>query len=398
MKLSTRLSLVVASLVTVLSTSIGAFALIDSNNSEMKTYTSLLNKAAVDTLNSHDDPYSFAIALSDASPLPLSVAVATESPKLSYLVENESSISARPTTAEIETSMLKQVLVEKSRMIRSIRTDSHQYLIYSVSISDVQLHSQKLIKHLILFVGSSLLISIFIAYLLFRRDSKVNELARSLQENNRRMQEFLGDASHELRTPLTVIRGYVELLSTDPDHFEAPRYIMTIQSEVKRMDRIISDLLLLAELGEGRVSDQQEINLSEILERRIAELRDLFHERLVSAEISPVTIHGDLGLVENLLGNIFSNIIRHTPSDAPVKAQLSSNKNQLFLMIEDGGPGIADIERRLFLRFDPSRSRESGGSGLGMSVIDRIVKHLGGTLILSRSSLGGLCIEIKLPI
>jgi signal transduction histidine kinase len=103
-----------------------------------------------------------------------------------------------------------------------------------------------------------------------------------------------------------------------------------------------------------------------------------------------------------LLQNLFSNIRRHTPSDAPVKVTLEEHADLIELWIEDGGPGLPDsaYERgpQGFMRFDQSRSRESGGSGLGMSIVAAVVKDLDGSIDFQRSELGGLAVLVRLPV
>jgi K+-sensing histidine kinase KdpD len=105
--------------------------------------------------------------------------------------------------------------------------------------------------------------------------------------------------------------------------------------------------------------------------------------------------------VERLVQNVFSNIRRHTPSNAPVSASLHQHDGTINLCIEDGGPGLPDSayqrSPQSFLRFDKSRSRDSGGSGLGMSIIVAIVTDLNGSIELTPSDLGGLRVRVRLP-
>ena len=211
------------------------------------------------------------------------------------------------------------------------------------------------------------------------------------------MQEFLGDASHELRTPLTVIKGYAELMSKDPTNPEIPRYLKTVMTETKRMERLISELLMLAELGESKKTRTEKVDLTNLLTIKIEELRDLSPSRTISGDIQNVEINSNVELIETLLGNIFSNIVRHTPTDATVNVSLAKIKNHIQLVIEDAGPGLKDFSQQAFSRFDKSRSRETGGSGLGLSIIHKIVENIGGEIELSRSNLGGLKTEIRLP-
>jgi signal transduction histidine kinase len=109
---------------------------------------------------------------------------------------------------------------------------------------------------------------------------------------------------------------------------------------------------------------------------------------------------GSADHLRRLMQNILNNISRHTPVDAPVRIQLSRNGKKSFLRIEDGGPGLPESSYRdgieLLNRFDSSRSRETGGSGLGLSIIAAIVHEHGGTLAMRKSALGGLAVEVTL--
>ena len=394
MKLSTRLSLVVGIIVTLLSISVGSFAIITSQDSEVKSVSSILNSAAKQTLDSQEDKYVVALSVTDTSPLPLSAIYLTNSSQLSYLVENSASIQIKPTSQVVTKALRTPVLVEKSFLIRAIKTGSGQYLLYSISIKAAQDHAKSLLKSLALFVLLALIVSVSMTYFIFRRDSKLNELSFVLKRNNERMQEFLGDASHELRTPLTVIKGYAELMSKHPNHPDTPRYLKTVTAESERMERLISELLLLAELGENKPTAKVSVDLTTLLRKKVSELRDLAPSRNISTHLQDVEIQTDSALVETLIGNIFSIITRHTPSEAPVNVSLETMKSHVQLIVEDGGPGLKDFSQQAFSRFDKSRSRATGGSGLGLNIIHKIVENIGGEIKLSQSSLGGLKIEI----
>ena len=217
-----------------------------------------------------------------------------------------------------------------------------------------------------------------------------------------KMQSFIGDASHELRTPLTVVKGYSEMLSadqfTDPEMKQ--RAFQRVNGEIKRMENIISDLLLLAELGEMRKPNFDDVDLSEITRSHVDDFQTLQPQRKVETSIEEVTIKGDAEHLHRLFSNSLANIARHTPQDAPVRITLSGGEKKK-LLIEDGGPGLPDgmygevITH--FQRFDKSRSRDKGGSGLGMSIMQAIVAEHHGSFRIRKSDLGGVALEILLP-
>jgi len=394
-KLSTRLSIVVGLIVTLLSISIGSFAIIYSQSSEIKSIKSVLNASTQETLNSSEDKFTVAINVSESSPIPLSAILVTGALKISYLTENSGSISKKPSLVQLRKAATSAVQVEHSFLIRSIRTSVNQFLIYSVSIKAVQDHASELRRSLFIFIFFSLIVLISLTYYLFRRDSRINEIARKLQENNERMQEFLGDASHELRTPLTVLRGYVELISNDLQNPDIPRYIQTMKIESERMAKLISDLLALAEIGEDEPVENERYDVDQLIKNKISELQDLNPYRRISYSSSPCFVETDVSLLNTVLSNVFSNIHRHTPSDAAVSVEVSAIGKGAVIVIEDGGPGLNSIPTKAFTRFDKARSREHGGSGLGMSLMQKAGEKIG-AISFQKSALGGLKIVLKI--
>ena len=231
------------------------------------------------------------------------------------------------------------------------------------------------------------------------------QLIDQLQASNLQMQEFLGDASHELRTPLTVIRGYLEMLQTSKQitSEQVERAIERAHKESLRMQAIISDILLLAELGEEREPAFAPMNFEQVLAPTLSDIRAQNSERqveVISNQQNPFI--GSSELFERFFQNAFSNIKRYTPADADVKVNVVQSPVGFELNIDDAGPGIAGLgagqQITAFKRFDESRSREVGGSGLGLSIMAKIVEKHGGEMRLSRSSLGGLRISVFLPI
>ena len=242
-------------------------------------------------------------------------------------------------------------------------------------------------------------------------DSMVQQLTASRDE----MQRFLGDASHELRTPLTVIRGYLEMIGgLDLTGARGQEFLATavpkLQSEVLRMQTLIEDLLLLAELGEpGQARHLAQLDLSAAVSDAVSSLRDLQPGRPVTTDLAErAVIQADSHLIGQLLGNVFGNIRRHTGAAVPVAVTLATDAvsgdatGWVTLTIDDAGPGLSPeaYERGVgfFERFDPSRSRENGGSGLGMSIMAGVVAKHGGEMRLEPSPLGGLRSVIRLPL
>lgn len=223
--------------------------------------------------------------------------------------------------------------------------------------------------------------------------------------SERRMREFLGDASHELRTPLTVVRGYVDILfgGRQLSDDQRERAIRRLVSESRRMDVIINDLLLLAELGEVHVALDDEVDLSRIVIDHFTDLGMHQPDRKMIIDVEPsLIVHGNAAHLERLVANIKSNILRHTEPNVEVQVSLAQRDGDIVLEVNDAGPGLSPsmYERNAaeFQRFDHARSSDGGGFGLGLSIIASIVQRHSGTLELSPSSLGGLRTRVVVPV
>ena len=168
------------------------------------------------------------------------------------------------------------------------------------------------------------------------------------------------------------------------------------------MESLIQDILFLAEFGQTPVLDVAPVEISRLLLSHAGDFATLHANRTVEIAIAPsITVSGSEAHIARLFSNVFGNISRHTPSDAPVRVSLSVINNEVEIVIEDGGPGLPESAYTKgiqgFQRFDRSRSREAGGSGLGMSIILAIVREHSGTVSLSKSDLNGLRLLIVLP-
>ena len=400
MHLRTRLTISVAGVITITSLSIGTFAIYSNGQSKLDRIDSVLTKSYSQISTTLDNPVQVAILLSDQAEFQMSVAYIDSGKSIAFLRENSSSFSQKPSAAEISAGLKNEITIQKNYRARILKLSSNEYLGLSISLNSVNEGRQRQIIQLILFMLVAQVLGISVIYTLFYRDSKLNELVREIQQNNEVMQEFLGDASHELRTPLTVIKGYAEMLNTEHDSTQDARYFARINTEVKRMEDIVKDLLLLAELGELEVRPTSPVNLSKSLSAHVAQLAEIQSGRTIISNItSDLHIQADPDLIDRLFVNIFSNIRKHTPVDSAISITLQKSRKSIQIIIADSGPGLP-IEKyspQAFKRFDKSRSRDAGGTGLGMSIMNKIIEKYDGTLNLSKSGLGGLEIHITFP-
>ena len=379
MKLTTRLALVVTAILTAATVVTSAQALIASRDSKLSTYYTVLDSLANDLKNTKDDPTSLALLTAENSPIPMSLAFVTNN-DISFLTENAGSEFKLPTSDQFKIGLQKTIKIT-NHLTRFHAISNDEYLVYFLSTDTLQREFNKSLKSALFFNFLIILLGALIVTLLFRRDSKLNSAARQ-------MQEFIGDASHELKTPLTVIRGYSEMLTSNPN--KVSEYSARINSESIRMTNIIDKLLKIAALDEGRATESVELDLAEYLQKYVNDFKVLEPLRPVELSANTLKITAPYDLIDTLISNLISNVRIHTPIDAPLRITLK-DKN---LIIEDGGPGLKVIPDKPFQRFDQSRSRESGGSGLGMSLIQKSAKQLGVKMEFGKSELGGLKVKI----
>lgn len=239
-------------------------------------------------------------------------------------------------------------------------------------------------------------------------NTMINSLTESItrvEASEQTLRNFISDASHEIRTPLTVIRGYIEILRTESSAAAERdiRAISRIDSESQRLERLVTSLLELDTQQSDSIV-QKTFRLDELIALHFADLESI-SPRPVTYQLEELTIEGDPSAWEQLLGNIVQNISRYTPAQSEVGVELRSivenNQDWVDFVVNDCGPGIP-MEKRTevfsrFSRLDPSRSTESGGFGLGMSIVKAVVDAHSGSIELGESSCGGLQIRIQIP-
>ncbi len=215
--------------------------------------------------------------------------------------------------------------------------------------------------------------------------------------------EFVANASHELRTPLTIVRTEIDVALADPDISSDELHEMggAITEAVDRSERLIDGLLVLARVDEAPV--MTDVDLAAIARDEVssgsleADSRDLRLE----LDLQPAPARGELGLLERMVANLVENAIHHNVSGGWFSVKTWSDKGFSYLEVANGGPIIAPEEvERLFDRFyrpDRSRSRKTGGFGLGLSIVKSVVAAHQGDVQLQALDEGGLRVTVCLP-
>ena len=219
-----------------------------------------------------------------------------------------------------------------------------------------------------------------------------------------RLRRFVADASHELRTPLTSIRGYAELFRRGagdrPE--DLANAMRRIEGEGERMGDLVDELLLLARLDQGRPLERDPVDLSEVVAGAVDAARAVAPDRPIELETAgEVIVGGDRGRLRQIADNLLSNAIRHTPAGAPVRVSVTEAAGTAVLEVSDEGPGVPEEDRgRVFERFyraDSGRSRDTGGSGLGLSIVAAVAQAHGGRVTLDAAPQGGARFRVEIP-
>ena len=225
---------------------------------------------------------------------------------------------------------------------------------------------------------------------------------RRASEN--RLRRFVADAGHELRTPLTSVRGYAELFRRGGagDPADLAMIMSRIESEAQRMGVLVEDLLLLAKLDQGRPLARQQVQLSDVVAEMASDQAMLHPAWPVEQRIAPgVAVVGDELRIRQAVGNLLTNARAHTPPGTRTVVTVQMRDAMAMVEVADAGPGVPpEVMGRLFERFfraDPSRSRASGGSGLGLSIVAAIAEAHGGRVEVESPEAGGAVFRILLP-
>jgi signal transduction histidine kinase len=241
----------------------------------------------------------------------------------------------------------------------------------------------------------------------FRAQQASEAQARASED---RMRRFVADASHELRTPLTSIRGFAELYRQGAvdDPQETRRLMQRIEAEGARMGLLVEDLLHLARLDQQRPLTIVPVDLAEIAGDAVHDARAVQPERPISLHLDesltdvPVVL-GDEARLRQVVGNLVTNALTHTPTTARVTVSVAEDPadlDVLVLRVADEGPGMApaDAERvfERFYRADTSRTREAGGTGLGLAIVASLVAAHGGTVDLVTAPGQGAAFSVRL--
>ena len=272
------------------------------------------------------------------------------------------------------------------------------------------------------------------------------ESEAAAHQSEERMRRFVADASHELRTPVTAIRGFAEYFrqrgglarfrdrqergpaaaqaGLTPDDIvgaqagltpeDVDRIMLRVEKEAARMGLLVEDLLLLARLDQQRPMARQPVDMLSLAADAVHDARLLAPDRAIDLSVQPgaaFLVIGDEPRLRQVIGNLTSNALNHTPDGVPIKVSVGTGMLEakdgkqtpaVVLDVSDQGPGMTQEQaRRVFERFyraDQARARHTGGSGLGLAIVASLVAAHGGVASVRTAEGQGATFRITLPL
>ncbi|MGF6885344.1 two-component system OmpR family sensor kinase [Nocardia sp. GAS34] len=215
-----------------------------------------------------------------------------------------------------------------------------------------------------------------------------------------RLRQFISDASHELRTPLATIRGWAQNYEHGlaQDRESVDHAIARIDAEAARMHRLVAAMLQLARLDQVSAASEEPVNLGALAREAAGDVRAVDPGRVVEVSAAEhVYVSGDIDQLRQVLQNLLSNALRHTPSEATISVTVAvSETGEVELTVADSGPGLDDSSiERVFERFYRGGGSGGDGTGLGLSIVKEIVERHGGTITVR--SEGGAIFTATFP-
>jgi heavy metal sensor kinase len=235
----------------------------------------------------------------------------------------------------------------------------------------------------------------------------LNRMIERLQESIQQISRFSADVSHELRTPLTILRGELETMAQDRYRdTESLEMIGNSLEEIDRLTRIVDQLLIISRLDAGQAGiGKERVDLAELATSTAEQMRLLADEKriVIRFSVEPVVIvAGDRLRLKQIFVNLLDNAIKYTPEKGAVELTVRAQAGRALLGVSDSGIGIAPGEVPYifdrFYRTDKARARETGGAGLGLSIVKAIVTAHEGRVSVTSSEGEGTTVWVDLPL
>jgi len=348
-----------------------------------------------------------------------------------------------------ENSLIKNIALGKNKTIRVITMLAREkkapdyFVQIGVPLKDIKYTLNRLLLTLLIAVPTTLIISSFFGWFFVNKSLKpidgitktarkigdgdlsqrlkplkandevgrlvetFNDMISRLEESFKQIRQFTADVSHELRTPLTIMKGEVEVALRKvrpPEEYE--RVMNGILEEVERMTKIVEDLLFLERAESGVIKlNIEEINLNFLLANIVEQFKAIMDKKRLDfymhVEPEDIVVKGDLIQLRKLFLNLLDNAVKYTDEGGKINLSVLSSDKYAKIILSDTGIGIPPEELpyifKRFYRVDKSRTGETGGSGLGLSICETIVKAHNGKIEIESIPASGSTFQVFLP-
>ncbi|ENX14227.1 MULTISPECIES: sensor histidine kinase BfmS [Acinetobacter] len=221
--------------------------------------------------------------------------------------------------------------------------------------------------------------------------SSYNNMSDHIQRLIEAQRELMRAVSHELRTPVARIRFGVEMMADEDDYDYRLQQVEQIDKDIEALNTLIDEIMTYAKLEQGMPSIEfEQIDLYDVLNQVAQETEALKTQKIIELHPMPVavTVEAERRYLHRVIQNLVGNAVRYCDNKILISGGLDQD-GQAYVCVEDDGPGIPEIDRarifEAFARLDDSRTRASGGYGLGLSIVSRIAYWFGGTIQVDQS-------------
>nr|WP_276534179.1 sensor histidine kinase BfmS [Acinetobacter lwoffii] len=233
--------------------------------------------------------------------------------------------------------------------------------------------------------------------------SSFNNMSDRIQRLIEAQRELMRAVSHELRTPVARIRFGVEMMADEDDYDYRLQQVEQIDKDIEALNTLIDEIMTYAKLEQGMPSIEfEKVNLFEVLNQVALETEALKTQKIIELHSMPdVVVEAERRYLHRVIQNLVGNAVRYCDNKVLISGGLDQD-GQAYVSVEDDGPGIPEVDRarvfEAFARLDDSRTRASGGYGLGLSIVSRIAYWFGGTIQVDQSpTLGGARFTMTWP-
>lgn len=234
-----------------------------------------------------------------------------------------------------------------------------------------------------------------------------NYMLQRLEENEKRMKDFVANVSHELKSPITSIKGFIEALIDGKARTveRTQKFLSIMDKETNRLSKLVDNLLILCRADSSVQVEPQKININEFIREALINFEVKAFEKSIifklKEEHEAIYAKVDPYSLKQIIINLLDNAIKYSPENDEIIVAVASNSDRVEVLITDSGPGIPpeDIPNiwDRFYRVDKARSRDTGGTGLGLAIVKELVVKNGGTVYVESHIGKGTIFKFELP-